>query len=157
MTVNRQARSAAAGEWPRLSRTRWRSSALARRVTKMIQSQTEAKRFFVEKVIQRALAEGMPLSDAERQMLSWSESDPEFIADPQLADQLASEMSDEQYEGKIAGLLRRRFVEDIAVDPEAKGAWQRARSVLEQGDHYIAIIIDRAVGSRLKRWWDIGR
>jgi hypothetical protein len=94
-------------------------------------------------------------------MLSWSESDPKFIADPQrvaqLVEQLASEMSDEEYEEKIAGLLNRRFAEEVTADPGAKGAWQDALSVLNQGDHYIAIMIDRAVGAQTKRWWEFWR
>jgi hypothetical protein len=70
----------------------------------LVHTQSEAKRFFVEKVIRRARTERVFLSDAERGMLSWSESDPDFIADPQLVEQLASEMSDEEYEKKIADL-----------------------------------------------------
>ena len=120
-----------------------------------VHTQSEAKRFFVEKVIHRARTERVFLSDAERRMLSWSESDPEFIADPQLVEQLASEMSDEEYEKKIAGLLERQFAEDVAVDPATKGAWRHALSVLDQGDHHIAIMIDRAVGDRFKRWWQL--
>ena len=99
------------------------------------------------------------MSDAERRMLSWSEFDPEFSVDLQLVDQLASEISDEEYEEKIAGLLNRRFAEEVAGDPGAQGDWQHAASVLNQGDHYIAIMIKRAVGARLKlkRWWEFWR
>jgi hypothetical protein len=61
----------------------------------MVRTQSEAKRFFVDKVVARARVERVSLSDAERQMLSWSESDPDFIVDPRLPQQLASEMSDE--------------------------------------------------------------
>jgi predicted RNA-binding Zn-ribbon protein involved in translation (DUF1610 family) len=123
---------------------------------RLVRTQLEAKRFFVERVIQRARAERVPLSDAERQMLSWSESDPDFIADPRLVEQLASELPDDAYEEKIAGLLNRGFVEDAAVDPRATAAWRHARSVLGQGDHYIVFMIDRAVGSRFKRWRNSG-
>jgi hypothetical protein len=125
----------------------------------MIHTQAEAKRFFVERAVQRARDEGVLLSEAERRMLLWSESDPEFIADPQLVAQLASELSDEEYEAKIAGLLDRRFAEEVAADPSAKDAWQHAFSVLNAGDHYIAIMIRRAVGDRLKskRWWEFWR
>jgi hypothetical protein len=125
----------------------------------VIHTQAEAKRFFAERAVQRARDEGVPLSDAERGMLSWSESDPELTADPQLVKQLASEMPDEEYEEKITGLLNRRFAEEIAADPGAKDAWRHALSVLNQGDHYIAIMIDRAVGARLKvkRWWEFWR
>lgn len=123
---------------------------------RLVRNQSEAKRFFVEKVIQQARTERVPLSDTERQMLSWSESDPDLIADPKLVEQLASELPDDAYEEKIAGLLNRGFEEDAAVDPRATAAWQHARAVLGQGDHYIAIMIDRAVGSRFKRWRNSG-
>src|ERR1041385_4843336 len=39
--------------------------------------------------ISEAAAELKPLSDSERQMLSFSESDPEFIVDPALVNKLA--------------------------------------------------------------------
>ena len=90
-------------------------------------------------------------------MLYWSESDPEFNADPKLVEQLAAEMSDEDYEAKIATLLRNAFAADSATDSRAREEWQQARSVLKQGDHYILVMIDRAVGTKLKRWWEFWR
>ena len=44
----------------------------------MIRTHSEAKRFLVDKVVAQARVERTPLSDAERQMLSWSESDPDW-------------------------------------------------------------------------------
>jgi hypothetical protein len=125
----------------------------------MVNTQSEAKRFFVEKVIQRASSEGVSLSAAERWMLPFSESDPEFDVDIDLVNQLESEMSDEEYEAKIAGLLKRSFVADMAADAGAgaRAVWQQAHSVLAQGDHYIGIMIDQAVGGNLKRWWEFWR
>ena len=64
----------------------------------MVHTQSEAKRFFADKVIQQARAESVPFSDAKRRILLWSESDPEFKVDPQLVDQLATEISDADYE-----------------------------------------------------------
>ena len=120
----------------------------------IMNTQSEAKRFFATKVIDRARTEGVALSEAERRMLYWSESDPEFKADPKLVEQLASEMSDEEYEAKIATLLRNSFATDSATDSRTREVWQQARSVLNQGDHYILIMVDRAVGRTLKRWWE---
>lgn len=85
----------------------------------IMNTQSEAKRFFATKVIDRARTEGVALSDAERQMLYWSESDPEFKADPKLVEQLASEMSDQDYEAKIATLLQNAFVVDSSIDSRA--------------------------------------
>lgn len=95
-----------------------------------MKTQTEAKRFFAEKVIHQARAEHVPLTDAERRMLSWSESDPDFNADPQQVDDLASQMSDKEFETKIAGLLTRACAAECAADPHSRDAWQQARSVL---------------------------
>jgi len=120
----------------------------------MVQTQSEAKRYFVDKVLRQARSEGVTLSDAERRMLSWSESDPDFNVDPELADQLSAEMSDQQYESNVIGLLERRFAADAAEDPGSREAWQQAYAVLAQGDHYILIMIDQAVNLKRKQWWE---
>ncbi len=130
---------------------------MSRGTDRLVHTQPEAKQFFVTKAIERAHLEGIPLSNAEQRMLWWSEPDPEFTADPALAEQLASEISDEQYEDKIAGLLKRSFAADVAADPGARTIWQRARSVLNEGDHYILVMVDRAVGGALKPWWQFWR
>ena len=49
-------------------------------------TQTDAKQFLVARVIEQATSEGVHLSDAERHMLSWSESDPDFTPDFDLAE-----------------------------------------------------------------------
>lgn len=123
----------------------------------MVKTQSEAKRFFVDKVIERARNEGVSLSSAERWMLLFSESDPEFDVEPDRVNELESEMSDEEYEGKIAGLLKRSFAADVAADASTRAIWQQAHSVLDQGDHYIQIMIDRAVAMEPKRWWEFWR
>jgi hypothetical protein len=123
----------------------------------MVHSQTEAKRLFVEKVVTQARLEGVSLSDAERTMLSWSESDPDFVVDPQLPARLAAEVSDQEYEKKVTGLLARRFAAEVDSDPAAKAQWKQAAEVLHQGDHYILIMLDAAVGGRLKRGWQFWR
>jgi hypothetical protein len=123
----------------------------------MVHSQTEAKRLFVERVMMQARLEGVSLSDAERTMLSWSESDPDLVVDPQLPKTLAAEISDEAYERKISGLLVRRFAAEVDQDPGAEAQWKQAVEVLRQGDHYIIIMLDAAVGNRLKRWWEFWR
>jgi hypothetical protein len=123
----------------------------------MFNTQGEAKRFFVEKVVQRARHEGVALSAAERWMLLFPQSDPEFDVDPRRVAELASEMSDEEYEAKIEGLLKRGLAADLAADAGARTTWQQAHSVLAQGDHYIQIMIDRAMGGTLKRWWEFWR
>lgn len=119
------------------------------------QTQTEARQFFVDKVIEQADSDGTTLSKDERQMLFWSESEPDPVADLDLAGRLAGEISDSDYEAEIVGLLQRSFARDIARDPRARDRWRQAWSVLEEGDHYILIMINAAVGRQLKPWWRV--
>jgi hypothetical protein len=118
-------------------------------------TETEARQFFVEKIVQQAQGEGVSLSNDERQMLLWSELARDSVADPALAERLAGQISDADYQSKIVGLLRSAFKADTAVDPSAKGVWRAALSVLRQGDHYILVMINEAVGKELKPWWQI--
>ena len=119
----------------------------------MFRTQSDARRFFADRVIQRADLERVPLSEDERQLLFWSESAPDSVADPALAERLAAEISDADYEAKVVGLLQRSFAHDVDVDPGAKDLWQQAWSVLRHGDHYILVMINAAVGGKLKPWW----
>ena len=68
-------------------------------------SQAEAKSFFVDRIVSQASAEGQPLSDNERWMLRFSESDPDFIVDLHRVAQLEAEISDSDYEDKIVGFF----------------------------------------------------
>ena len=116
-------------------------------------TETEARSFFVGKIVQQAQRDGVSLSDDERQMLLWSESAPDSVTDPTLVERLAAEISDSDYESKIVELLKRSFKGDVAADPGAKDEWGTALSVLNRGDHYILIMIDEAVKRHLKPWW----
>jgi len=119
----------------------------------MFATQADAKLFFVERVLAQARAEQLQLSPAEQAMLSWSESDPSFTPDPALAEQLAKEVSDEAYERKIAGLLERSYRRDLTADRAACNRYREAYSVLTRGDHYLVVMIRRALGRYLRPWW----
>ena len=119
----------------------------------MFSTEGQAKRFFVERVVAQAAFEQLPLSDAERRMLSWSESDPEYQVDESLPAQLEAEISDEDYEAKIGGLVQRAYERDTASDSGASKRYKDAYWVLKQGDHYLLIIIERALRRYLRPWW----
>jgi hypothetical protein len=95
------------------------------------------------------------LSGDERQMLMWSESRPDSVSAPELAQRLTEVVSDADYEFKIAGLLARSFSREVTADSRAKDAWRQAWSVLKRDDHYISIIIGQAVGKHLKPRWQL--
>ena len=123
----------------------------------MFTSQGQAKRFFVDKIATQAVTEGTPLSDAERQMLSFSESDPEFVVDPALVEKLQAEISDEDYEAKIAGLIERSWKRNVETDSNAGNLYREAFTTLSRGDHYLLIMIDRALRRHLRPWWAFWR
>ena len=121
----------------------------------MFSTQSDARRFFELRILEQADAERLPLSPDERLMLRWSESAPDSVADPALATRLPSQMPDDDYEQKIAGLVARSYQADIARDPTAKKRWADAFRVLSQGDHYILIAINRALGRQFTPWWKL--
>ena len=123
----------------------------------MFHTQGDAKRFFVEKALQQARFEKAVLSQAEQRMLSWSESDPELTVTADEADalvqQLDSEMSDDQYEAKISALLASAYNRDVASDSDMKEVWKEAYSKLNEGDHYIAVMLEQSLGRKLRKGW----
>jgi hypothetical protein len=120
-------------------------------------TQSDAKRFIVEKVIKQAKIDGVNLSDAERYNLSWSESDPDFEVNYELAEALEDEISNDKYEAKVAGLIRNAFERDMAKDPGVKSLYREAYDKMSEGDHYILIMMKSAIGSKLGskrlKWW----
>jgi len=109
----------------------------------------EARHFFVQKIVAQAEREGVSLSANERRMLDWSEVEPGCESDPELAEALATEISDEAYEEKIRRLLEAAYQADIGADARAKDAYRDAYSVLKRRDYYLLIMIKEALGRRL--------
>lgn len=116
-------------------------------------TQSEARQFFVDRIIDQARTDGVALSDDEKQMLSWSEVEPESVADLALAERLSTAIADADYESKIAGLLSRSFDSDVAADAGRKQLWSDAMSVLNRGDHYLLVMINQSIERKLKPWW----
>ena len=121
----------------------------------MFRTQSEARAFFEQRILEQADAERVLLSPDERLMLRWSESEPDSVADPALAARLASQISDDEYEQKLEGLLTRSYAANVARDPMAKKRWADAFRMLNHGDHYLLIVIDRALGRQLTPWWKL--
>ena len=113
----------------------------------------DARHFLIDKIVAQAEREGVPLSDNERKMLDWSEVEPGCVADPQVAEALANEISDQDYEKKIKGLLAATYRSDVAATPDAKDAYREAYSVLKKGDYYLLVMLEQALGRQLRRWW----
>lgn len=115
-------------------------------------SESRAKAFFVDRIIKQAESEGVPLSKAQCYMLSWSETDPSFIQDPELNAQFEAELPQADYEKMIQGLIERMYKDDIKKDKELKETYKEAYKTLNKGDHFILIMIKAAIGSKLSMW-----
>ncbi len=121
----------------------------------------EAKDFFAGKIIEQAKRENTPLSEAEQKMLLFTESEcdarPEML---EWAERLEAECDAANYESKIAGLLKRAYERDVAPTKQvsaedAKQEYRDAYKVVSTEDHYIRIMIDAALGRKLKRFFGL--
>jgi hypothetical protein len=115
----------------------------------------EARRFFIDRLIAEAERSGVALSVNERKTLDWSEVEPGCVSDPTVAEALSQEISDEAYEAKICRLLEAAYEHDVTADAGAKAAYRDAYSLLKQGDYYLLVMIEEALGRRLRRWWQL--
>jgi len=118
-------------------------------------TQTEAKKFFVDKIILEASQQETSLTDAQRYMLSWSESDPDFKIIPAMNASFEQENTDIEYEKKVRKLIKNAYERDIKKDKTLREDWRKAYSVLKKGDHYILVMLKDALGSGLVPWWKI--
>ena len=119
----------------------------------MFSSQGQAKRFFVDKIIAQAAREGQPLSENARWMLSFSESDPEFVVDHARVAALAAEIPDAEYEDKISGLIQRACAAEIVANPAALQKYREAFTTLNKGDHYLLIMLKQGLARWIRPWW----
>ena len=71
-----------------------------------VRAQRAAKEFLISKVVEEAQRENVPLSEIERKMLYFTETQESLPDIYEVNDQFEREYDDTQYERKIAGLLR---------------------------------------------------
>jgi hypothetical protein len=113
------------------------------------QNESDAKAFFIEKIIRQAERENVILSDAQRYMLAWSETDPSFVQNMELNAKFESETSSEIFENEIRGLIKRAYTKDIESDKQIKATYKTAYKVLKKGDHYLLVMINSSIGNKL--------
>lgn len=116
----------------------------------MVSSPRDAKNFFVERINAQAAAESEPLSELQRWMLGFSEEDPDFEVDPEKLEKFEEEISEGEYETRVAGLIRRSYLADVRADSSARSAYREAYAVLRRGDYTVQLLIERALGGRLR-------
>lgn len=101
----------------------------------------EAKDFLAGELAAEAEREGAPLSEIERKMLYFSETDWTLPDMASVSAEFDRDYDQDEYEQKIAELARKVERRNRAENPEEKAAWQDALNELSEGDHYLTVLI----------------
>ncbi len=107
----------------------------------------EAKDFLAGSIAAEAKREGVPLSEVERKMLYFSETDwtlPDMAA---VSAEFDRDYDQDEYEQKIARLVQEIETRNHAQNPTDEEAWDEALLMLSEGDHYLSVLTttERAV------------
>lgn len=104
----------------------------------------EAKDYLAGKIAEEAVRKGAPLTEVERKMLYFSETGwtlPEMKA---VSAEFDRDYKQDEYERRIAGLVRGIEKSEETQSEEEKDAWYQAVLKLCNGDHYLLVLIDAA-------------
>jgi hypothetical protein len=112
----------------------------------------EAKEYLIRRILAQADWDNIPLSEVERNMLYFSETDwtlPNMMAISQEFDQTYNQ---DEYETKIGRLIRRIY--DQPGNNRDDDRWKEAVQRLRDEDHYLLVLIDGASSksARMSRW-----
>jgi hypothetical protein len=97
----------------------------------------EAKDFLVQEIATEAQMEGTPLSELERRMLYFTESDDADEDPVALNEQFTPQYDSAGYEKKISLLVAHAYRKIKRENPDKLRLWNDALRVLRKGDHYI--------------------
>ena len=107
----------------------------------------DAKEFLVSRIAGEAEREGAPLSEVEQKMLYFSETAwtlPNMMA---ISDQFERRYNHDEYEDKVARLIRNARRRARQEDRQDFEAWSDAIRTLSKEDHYILLMVQQAGGS----------
>ncbi len=121
----------------------------------------EAKEYLAGKIAEEAEREGVPLTEIERKMLYFSETDWTLPGMLEINAEFERDYTDSEYESKIAGLVRKIEARDSDDEQEMR-TWNQAVEKLNEGDNYLSIMLNpsfapegeivRPPHDRLKLW-----
>ena len=104
-------------------------------------SLAKAKKFLVNRVLDQAKKDNIPLTEIEIRMLGFAEKSAS-AKDMEAAEAFERDYNDEEYESKVAQLLRRAYRSDKESGKEH--AWDEALTDLGEEDMYLLVMINRA-------------
>jgi hypothetical protein len=109
---------------------------------------TAGKQFLIDKVIEQAKLENVPLSQVERKMLYYTEVYPSLPDIYEANEEFERNYNTDDYEAKVASLLRNGRSRDQSQNPEREQQWRDALDALSRQDHYILVMVNQAFGFR---------
>ena len=121
---------------------------------KAFHSGREAKEFLISRIVAEAERENAPLSEVERKMLYFTESGWTLPDIAEVSEDFDRQYDQNEYEKKIAKLIRKAAKHDRRESHDEYKAWWDAIRFLKKGDHYILVMIAiagiRPAGDQLK-------
>jgi hypothetical protein len=111
-----------------------------------------AKEFLIAQVVEEAERENVPLSEVERKMLYFTETEETLPDIHEVNAQFDAEYDGTEYEKKIAGLLRNAFRREGKESVEGERQWKHAVSDLRKEDHYILVMFDQSLQPASDFW-----
>jgi hypothetical protein len=108
---------------------------------------TAAKQFFISRVIEEAGIEQVSLSEVEKKMLYFTEVHPSLPDIYEVNAEFERDYDSDEYEAKIAGLLKSARDRDRQSTPSREREWKDAIDALKHEDHYILVMVGQAFGS----------
>jgi len=107
----------------------------------------EAKQFLIDAIIEQAERDQVSLSETEKRMLYFSESDWCPFDAVELNNAFELECDGGEYETKIAGIIRnfKRWAKQSS--PSHLASWKVAARQISKEDHYLLVLIGVEEGS----------
>jgi len=103
----------------------------------------QAKDFLVQQTAEQAARESVPLSETEKKMMYFTESDATSCDNPvEVNEEFEAQYDTAEYETKISRLLHHAYDRLKLEDPEGKRTWDQAIRTLRKGDHYFLVLWD---------------
>jgi hypothetical protein len=107
---------------------------------------TGAKQFLISKVIEEAKLEKVNLSEIEKKMLYFTEVHPSLPDIYEVNAEFERDYDSDEYEVKIAALLKNARDRDRQSSPSREQDWKDALDGLKNEDHYILVMVGQAFG-----------
>jgi hypothetical protein len=111
------------------------------------ETEREAKEYLAGRIVDEASREGVPLNEVERKMLYFTETGWTLPNMLEVNAEFEQAYDEDEYERKIADLVRRIEERNETEGESEQGPWDEAVEKLSEGDHYLLVLINPKLAS----------